>query len=108
MQERKYNELEERASNVGMLDEIKNLEARTRIHQEIEKMRVEGSALALNDEEINMLYAFRRFRLRQKARVEHFSWRTERQDGIQIAKDTAEIAHPSEALLSSPIAWPLA
>lgn len=66
MQERKYQELEDRASVSSQLDEIKRLEARVRVHQEIELMKQEGKALVLTEEEEKMLGAFRRFRLRMR------------------------------------------
>ena len=97
MEERKYSELEDRASFTAELDAIKKLEARARVHQEIELMRGEGKALTLTDEEISMLQAFRRFKLRMRKPMEVFNWSTNRPDGVQLVDETAEIVHPSES-----------
>jgi hypothetical protein len=96
MQERKYDELEDRASQVAELDAFKKLEARARIHEQIEAMRSEGKALTLTDEELNMLKSFRRFKLRIRKDGEVFTWQTRKPDGIQIVEETAEIVHPNE------------
>jgi hypothetical protein len=98
MQEQKYYELEERASRSTVLDELKKLEARARVHQEIELMRAEGKALTLSDEEMDMLQSFRRFKLRMRQNGEVFRWQTTRPDSIQIVEETAEIVHPNEVL----------
>lgn len=98
MQEQKYGELEERAISVGITDEIKKLEARARIYQEIEAMRSEGKALTLTDEEIQMLESFRRFKLRMRKDGETFTWQTQKPEGVQIVDETDQIVHPSEAL----------
>lgn len=105
MQEQKYIELEERATRLteeaipaDMPSALfRKLEARSRIHQEIEAMRAEGKALTLTDEEIEMLRAFRRFKLRMRKDGEAFSWQTRRPEGVQIVEETAQIIHPSEA-----------
>lgn len=96
MQEQKYSELEERASQSALADEIKKLEARARVHQEIEAMKAEGKALTLSDEEIEMLHAFRRFKIRMRKNGEMFTWQTRMPEGVQIVEETAEIVHPSE------------
>ncbi len=96
MQEQKFDELEHRASNVGQLDEIRNLEARARVHQEIELMKAEGKALELSDEEERMLHSFRRFKLRMRKHGEVFTWQTRKPEGVQIVEETANILHPSE------------
>jgi hypothetical protein len=96
MQEQKFDELEHRASNAGQLDEIKKLEARVRVHQEIELMKAEGKALELSDEEERMLHSFRRFKLRMRKHGEVFTWQTRKPEGVQIVEETAEILHPSE------------
>ncbi len=101
MQDYKYNELENRASRLEeaeLTDQTKKLEARARIHAEIEQMRAEGKALTLSDEEFTMLEAFRRFKLRMRKDGETFTWQTRKPDGVQIVENTAEIVHPSEAL----------
>lgn len=96
MNEQKYDELEQRASNVADLDAIKKLEARSRIHHEIEAMREEGKALTLSDEEISMLESFRRFKLRMRKDGEIFTWQTRKPEGVQLVDETAEIVHPNE------------
>lgn len=96
MQELKYQELEDRASDYAPQDEIRQLEARSRVISEIEKMRAEGKALTLSEEEMKMLTSFRRFKLRMRKDGEVFTWQTRRPDGVQIVEETAEIVHPSE------------
>lgn len=104
MQEQKYNELEERVSRLteeaipaGMTNAmLRKLEARNRIHQEIEAMRAEGKAFSLADEEIDLLQAFRRFKLRMRKNGETFTWQSHISDEVVIAEDTAEIVHPNE------------
>ncbi len=97
MQSEKYDELESRASLSNELDAIKKLEARARVHQEIELMKTEGKALELSDEEERMLHSFRRFKLRMRKHGEVFTWQTRRVEGVQLVEDTAEIIHPNEA-----------
>lgn len=76
MQEQKYSELEERASVSSEVDAIKKLEARVRIHQEIEAMRAEGKALTLSDEEFSLLESFRLFKSKAQKDGEVFKWQT--------------------------------
>ena len=90
----KYNELEERASRSAQLDAIRQLEARARIHAEVEKMKDEGKALVLTDEEEKMLRSFRRFKLRMRKQGEVFTWQTRIPEGVQLAEDTAFIEDP--------------
>lgn len=92
----KYNDLEVRASQISEVDMIKKLEARSRVHQTIEAMKAEGTALELSDEEIKILHAFRRFKLRMRKDGEVFTWQTRRPEDVQLVEDTAEIIHPSE------------
>ena len=96
MEERKYDELEQRASLSAELDHVKRMETRLRVHQEIEKMRESGEAQTLTAEEMEMLFAFRRFKLRMRKDGELFTWQTRRPDGVQLAEQTAEIVHPNE------------
>lgn len=104
MQEQKYNELEERTTRLteeAIPADVPNamlrkLEARIRIHQEIEAMRAEGKALSLTDEEIDLLTAFRRFKLRMRKDGEVFTWQSRMPEGVQIVLETANIIHPSE------------
>ena len=96
MQEMKYDELEDRASRSAMIDEIKKLEARTRVRDEIEAMKAEGKALVLTEEEESMLWSFRRFKLRMRKNGEVFTWQTRKPEGIQVVSDTVEIVHPQE------------
>lgn len=106
MQEQKYNELEERVTRLAedavpadMTNAmLRKLETRHQIHQEIEAMRAEGKALTLADEEIDLLVAFRRFKLRMRRDGETFTWQTRKPEGVVIAEDTAEIVHPRELL----------
>jgi len=97
MQGPKFEELEVRASNVAELDAIKKLEARSRVHREIELMKAEGKAMELTSEEEDMLRSFRRFKLRMRKDGEVFTWQTRRPEGVQIVQETAEILHPAEA-----------
>jgi hypothetical protein len=101
MQEQKYAELEERAIPAEITDKVRQLEARARIHQEIEAMRAEGKAYTLTDEEISLIESFRRFKLRMRKNGEVFTFQTRMLEGIQIVEETAQIIHPSEALDSS-------
>lgn len=96
MEEMKYRELEDRASLLAAEKEdmVRKLEARATIIAEIEAMRQEGKALTLTEEEISMLEAFRRFKLRMRKDGEVFKWQTRRDEG---AEDTAEIVTPYEA-----------
>ncbi len=100
MERAKFEELEDRASNIGQLDAIKMLEARARVHQEIESMKAEGKALELSDEEERMLHSFRRFKLRMRKHGEVFTWQTRKPEGVQLVKETANILHPSEVDLT--------
>ena len=104
MNEEKYNELEERVSQLAeeAIPEgtknalLRKLEQRNRIHQEIEAMRAEGKALTLTDEEIDLLRSFRRFKLRMRKSTEMFTWQVHRPEGVQIIEETAEIILPTE------------
>jgi len=96
MQEQKYSELEDRALLPESKDAIRNMKARSRIHQEIEAMRAEGKALTLTDEEIRLLESFRRFKIRMRKNGEVFTWQTALPNGVELVKDTAEIIHPNE------------
>ena len=96
MQELKYEELENRASRISDTDLYKKLEANARVHAEIELMREEGKALTLSDEEVSMLTAFRRFKLRMRKSMEVFNWSTHIPDRIQVVNETAEIIYPNE------------
>lgn len=98
MQEQKYSELEDRAIPSGITDEVKKLEARQLIHEQIEAMRAEGKALTLSDEEFKLLESFRRFKLRMRKDGEVFTWQSRKPEGVQLAEDTAEILHPNEVM----------
>lgn len=98
MEEQKFSELERRASASAELDAIKKLEARVRVHQEIELMKAEGKAFTLTQEEEDMLLAFRRFKLRMRKNGEVFKWQSRMPEGVHLAENTAEIIHPSEVL----------
>jgi hypothetical protein len=98
MQSQKFQELEARASHVPeSIDAIKKLEARSRVHEQIELMKAEGKAFELTSEEEDMIRSFRRFKLRMRKDGEVFTWMTRRPEGVQIVQETAEILHPSEA-----------
>jgi hypothetical protein len=95
MQENKFQELETRASEVGVTDQIKKLEARALVHQEIEAMKAEGKAFELSAEEEAMLKEFRVFKLRMKKDGEVFTWQTRKPDGVQIVPEsTPVLTHP--------------
>lgn len=107
MQEQKYEELgnrsteamaeqERQAMSFAMRDQIRKLEARQIIEATIDKMRENGEALTLSEEEIKMLESFRRFKLRMRKDGEVFTWQTRRTEGVQLVSETAEIVHPSE------------
>lgn len=96
MQEQKFNELEDRASQTGEMDAVRKLEARSRVNQVIESMKAEGKALELTSEEEDMLHAFRRFKLRMTKDGEVFTWQSRKPEGVQIVEETANIVHPNE------------
>jgi len=98
VQERKFEELEDRASAFEPADSVKAAEAKARVHAEIEKMKEEGKALTLSDEEIDMLKSFRRFKLRMRKNGEVFKWQTRVPEGVQIAEETGAIVHPQEVV----------
>lgn len=107
MQEQKFEELEDRASFAEKADELKQLEARTRVHKEIELMKAEGKALELSREEEQMLHSFRRFKSRMRKNGEVFKWQSCKPEGMQIcdagiifkivrAEETGVIVYPHE------------
>jgi hypothetical protein len=98
MQERKYQELEDRASQCDKADAFEQLKARARVIDEIAAMKAEGKALTLTDEEMNMLQSFRRFKLRMKKNGEVFKWQTRVPEGITLAEETGLIVHPQEII----------
>jgi len=96
MQEQKFEELENRASQIAEVDVIKKLEARERVFQTIQQMKAEGKAMELNQEEEDMLNSFRRFKLRMRKHGEVFSWQTRKPEGAQIVEEAANVLHPQE------------
>jgi len=96
MQERKFEELEDRAVDHSLKDLTQQLESRARVIKEIEAMKAEGKALELSEEEENMLRSFRRFKLRMRKRVETFTWQTSVGDEVVLAKETGQVVHPNE------------
>lgn len=99
MQELRYEELENRATLAAEpLDAVRKAEARSSIFSELQKMRSEGKALTLTEEEENMLWSFRRFKLRMRKDGEVFTWQTRRPEGAQVVGETAEIVLPSEVV----------
>jgi hypothetical protein len=60
-------------------------------------MKAEGKALELSDEEIDLLRAFRRFKIRLRKDGEVFRWQTRKPEGVQLVEDTAEVILPAEA-----------
>lgn len=94
MQAEKFDELERRATDAEIRDVGKQVEAHMRVCAEIEKMKTEGSAVELSEEEMQMLAEFRRFKLRMRKPCEVFSWATRRPEGVQVVSDTAEVVHP--------------
>jgi hypothetical protein len=101
MQEMKYEEIEQRSIPSALRDEVKKLEARAVIHQQIEQMRAEGKALTLSDEEFNLLESFRRFKLRMRKNGEVFTWQTRIPDSVIITEETGIILSPQEALIGN-------
>lgn len=109
MEQQKYEELGNRSTEAMAREEsrgalsaakrdlIRKLEARQIIEAQIQYMRDRGEALTLSEEEVKMLESFRRFKLRMRKDGEVFTWQTRRPEGVQIASETAEILHPSEA-----------
>ena len=80
------------------MSEIKWLDLIEKITDpEIEFTRAEGKALTLSDEEMDLLRAFRRFKLRMRKNPETFTWNTRMPEGVQLVEETAEIFHPAEA-----------
>lgn len=97
MNSQRFDELENRASRIGGSDELRQLEARSRVRAEIETMKATGEAYELTEEEERMLHAFRRFKLRLRKNGQVFTWQTRMPEGVQLVTDTAEIVTPSEA-----------
>ena len=95
MQEQKYNELEDRASLSAEVDTIRMLEARARVHREIEAMKEEGKALVLTDEEERLLHSFRRFQRGCKPGAV-FKWQTRPVEGVEIITETGLVRDPQE------------
>lgn len=101
MNQESFEELETRATQMledKIPDILRKLDAESVIHAEIEKMRAEGKALTLSDEEFSMLESFRRFKLRMRRNGEVFTWQTRKPDGVVLAETTVEIVHPSEVV----------
>ena len=96
IQELKYRELENRASDSGDLDLVRKMEARSRVRDVINQMKEEGQALILTPEEENMLRSFRRFKLRMRKQGEIFTWQTRIPDGVELVEETGLVMHPSE------------
>lgn len=105
MQEQKWDELQDRSLDRldvaevienGRRDLIRKLEAQSIIHSEIEAMKRDGKALSLTDEELELLRAFRQFKLRMRRNGEVFRRQTQMPDGVQVVDETAEILHPFE------------
>lgn len=96
MQERKFEELEDRAVDYSLKDLTQQLESRARVIKEIEAMKAEGKALELSDEEEQMLRSFRQFKLRMKKRVDTFTWQTRVGDEVILAKEVGQVVHPNE------------
>lgn len=82
------------ASLSAELDAIKKLEARARVHQEIEAMKAEGKAFELTDEEERMLISFRRFKVRMRKDGEVFTWQTRKPE-----ESADRLRHDDEACL---------
>lgn len=78
MESEKFHELESRASHTEELDQVKKLEARSRVADVIERMKAEGKAMELSAEEEEMLWAFRKFKLSMTKDGASFSWQTRR------------------------------
>lgn len=96
MQGRKFEELEDRASQCEKADAFEQLKARARVIDEIAAMKAEGKALTLTDEEMDMLQSFRRFKLRMRKNGEVFKWQTRLPEGVTIAEESGLVVHPQE------------
>lgn len=109
MQEMKYRELENRASDSGDLDLVRKMEARSRVRdvrtrmkavcaglKMINQMKEEGQALILTPEEENMLRSFRRFKLRMRKQGEIFTWQSRIPEGVDLVEDSGLVVHPDE------------
>lgn len=102
MNAEKFSDLERRAMPAEIMDAVHAAETRSRIHGELQKMKEEGKAMELSDEELSMLASFRRFKLRMRKQGEVFTWQTRKPEGIQLVDETAEIVHPDE--VTAPLA----
>lgn len=92
-------ELENRAALCDSVDVVKKLEAKSRVHGELEAMKAEGKAIELSDEEVKLLQSFRRFRLRMRKTSEMFTWQTRKPEGVVLVEETALIVSPEESAL---------
>lgn len=97
MQEHNFDELERRASSTGETDTVRRLEAEALVHTHLEKMKEEGLALVLTEDEEAMLLSYRRRLLRCRKNGEIFTWQMRLPAGVQIVEETAEVVHPREA-----------
>ena len=96
MQEERFRQLENRASKLFPKDKLNRLEAETLVHDEIERMKDQGEAFVISEEEEKMLVAFRAFKLRMRHHVEFFRWKTQIEKGVVLAKTSGLIVHPQE------------
>lgn len=93
MQVEKYDELERRASDIGERDEVRQMEARSRVRKEIDAMLHSGEAKTLTAEEVQLVESFRRFKLKMNKPAGMFNFQTRRGEGVA---EPAEIATPAE------------
>lgn len=93
-----FSELERRAANAGATDQFAKLETASRVAGEIERLKAEGKALELTDEEEQMLRSFRRFKLRMRKSGEVFTWQSCLPEGVRLAQETGCILDPREVV----------
>ena len=96
MQEPRFNELEQRASQNIFKDLTAQLEAETKVQDVLKEMKAEDKILILSSEEEDLLRSFRRFKLRMHKNGEVFTWQTVLPKGVQIAEETGVIVDPRE------------
>ena len=93
MQEQKFEVLEDtavenlerRSLSAAMKDAVRKLEARAIVHETVERMKADGEAFELTEEEEKLLVAFRRFKLRMRKDGEVFTWQTRKPEGVVLA-----------------------
>jgi hypothetical protein len=85
-------EIERRATTLE-----RKLEAQILAAREVERMKAEGEAHEISDEEVRMIRALRRFKARCKPGGV-FKWQTRPIEGVTIHEDTSLIQDPQEVI----------